>query len=181
MRTESVQNNGHRSVLIPLAQGAAIGAAAGMAGKYALPLTREEKNSDEYIKVSNLVNDQKKMYNYRTERYISKLNAKEKHSVAEDEFIKMFDGMKEGDRMKPSKIRTALNNLQNEKPTELLEFKRICKNSSEVAERTAKQFMNGYNLVTKHIRPTSFFVVAGAVLGAVMSLVNDILKVRVEH
>lgn len=181
MRTESVQNNGHRSILIPLAQGAAIGAGAGIVGKYALPLTHEEKNSNEYIKVSNLVNDQKKMYNYRTERYINKLNAKEKHSVAEDEFIKMFDGMKEGDRMKPSRIKTALNNLQNEKPTELLEFKRICKNFSDMAERTAKQFMNGYNLVTKHIRPTSFFVATGAILGAVVALVNDILKVRVEN
>ncbi len=181
MRTESVQNNGHRSVLIPLAQGAAIGAAAGMAGKYALPLTHEEKNSDEYRKVENLVNDQKKVYSFRTERYLEKLNAKDKRSVAEDEFIKMFDGMKDGDRMKPSRIKTAISNLRKEKPTELLEFKRICQNSSEVAERTAKQFMNGYNLVTKHIRPTSFFVAAGAILGAVVALVNDILKVRVEH
>ena len=115
------------------------------------------------------------------QKIINKLNAKEKHSVAEDEFIKMFDGMKEGDRMKPSRIKTALNNLQNEKPTELLEFKRICKNFSDMAERTAKQFMNGYNLVTKHIRPTSFFVATGAILGAVVALVNDILKVRVEN
>ena len=50
-----------------------------------------------------------------------------------------------------------------------------------MAERTAKQFMNGYNLVTKHIRPTSFFVATGAILGAVVALVNDILKVRVEN
>lgn len=181
MRTNAVQNNEHRSIFIPAAQGAVIGAAAGWAGKYAIPLTHEEKNSDEYIKVSKNVADQKTAFNFRTQKYIDSLKAKETHSLAEDEFVKMFDGMKEGEKMPVSKIRTAIKNLTQENPNELLEFKRICKNSSAVAEKTAKQFMNAYDLVTKHIRPTGFFLAAGALVGTGVALVHDILKVRVQN
>lgn len=180
MRTESVQNNGHRSVLIPLAQGATLGAGAGWVSKYVFPLTHAEKNSDEYIKVSDSVNKQKKAFNFITKKYLVALTAKEKRSIAEDEFIKMFDGMQDGEVVQRTRIETAIKNLQKEKPTELLEFKRICNNSSAIAERTAKQFMNAYNLVTKHIRPTSFFVATGAAAGAAAAVVNDILKERVE-
>lgn len=180
MRTNAIQNNEHRSIFVPAAQGAAVGTAAGWAGKYILPLTYEEKNSDEYVKVKNRINDQKMTFSFRTQKYIDSLIAKDSHSVAEDEFIKMFDGMKDGEKMKLSKIRTAINNITQKKPGELLDFKRICKNSSKVAEKTAKRFMNAYDLTTKHLRPAGFFLAAGALTGAGVALANDILKVRVE-
>jgi len=182
MKTHAVHNHENRhTILAPLAQGAAIGAVAGGIGKYVIPLTAEEKNSDEYIKISNKVNDQKNAYNFRTQKYIDTLKSKERHSLAEDEFIKMFDGAKEGEKIKPAKIRTAINNIMEKKPNELFEFKRICKNSSDVADKTAKQFMNAYNLITKHIRPTAFFLATGAVVGAFVALIHDATKVRVNH
>ncbi len=180
MKTHAIHNHeSSRTIIVPLAQGVAIGAAAGAAGKYLIPLTAEEKNSDEYIKISNKVQEQKNEFNFRTQKYIDHLKNKEKHSLAEDEFIKMFDGAKDGERIKRGKIRTAINNIMEKNPNELLEFKRICKNSSDVAEQTAKQFMGAYNLITKHIRPISFFVAAGAVIGAFVALINDALKVKI--
>ena len=182
MKTNAVHSYENRhTILAPLVQGAAIGAVAGGIGKYVVPLTTEEKNSDEYIKIANRVNDQKTAYNFRTQKYIDSLAAKDKRSLAEDEFIKMFDGMQEGQKMKPSKIRTAINNIMAKNPNELFEFKRICKNSSDVAEQTAKQFMSAYNLVTKQIRPMSFFLATGAVLEAFVALVNDAIKVKINN
>lgn len=182
MKTNAVHNHEKKhTILAPLVQGAAVGAVTGGIGKYVIPLTAEEKNSDEYIKISNRVNEQKTAYNFRTQKYINHLIKKEKHSLAEDEFIKMFDGAEEGQKIKPAKIRTAINNIMAKNPNELFEFKRICKNSSDVAEQTAKQFMSAYNLITKHIRPTAFFIATGAVVGAFVALVNDALKVRVNN
>ena len=90
----------------------------------------------------------------------------------------MFNGMKDGDHVKSSAIRKAMKNLQDD-PVQLREFKRVCKATSEVVESTAKQCMNAYDLVTKHIRPTGFFLVTGAVVGAVIALINDVLKTEV--
>ena len=179
MKTHAIQNHDSRQpIVLPLAQGVAIGAEAGDVGKYLIPLKKKKKNSDEYIKISNRVNEQKTAFNFRTQKYIDSLKAKEKHSLAEDEFIKMFDGAVEGQRIKPSKIKTAINNIKEKNPNELFEFKKICKNSSDVAEQTAKQFMSAYNLITKHIRPISFFIATGAIIGGFVALVNNALKVK---
>ncbi len=179
MKTNAIHNHENtRTIIGPLAQGAAIGAAAGVAGKYLIPLTAEEKKSDEYIKISRKVQEQKNAYNFRTQKYINSLMAKDKRSLAEDEFIKMFDGAVEGQKIKPSKIKTAINNIVEKNPNELFEFKRICKNSSDVAEQTAKQFMSAYNLITKHIRPLTFFIATGAIIGGAVALINDALKVK---
>ncbi len=181
MKVEAIQSNDRRhSVLAPLAKGAAIGAAAGFVTKYAYPLTPDEKSTDEYVKVRNKINNQKTEYNFRTAKYVNSIRNKDKCSLAEDEFVKMFDGLKEGDHVKHSSIRKAIKNIQEKNPAEVLEFKRVCKASSEVAEQTAKQCMSAYNLITKHIRPTGFFLVTGAIIGAVIATINDILKVEVK-
>ena len=181
MKTEAIQRHDQRrTVLGPVGIGAASGAVGGYVLKYAYQITADEKNTDEYVKVMNKINKQKTEYNFRTEKYIDSIKAKPKTSLAEDEFVKMFDGMKEGDHVGAAKIRKAITNLQNKKPAEVLEFKRICKASSEIANQTAKQCINAYNLVTKHIRPTSFFLITGAVVGAIIALVNDILKTDVK-
>lgn len=181
MRTEAIQGHDkRRTVLGPLGAGAAIGAAGGYALKYAYPITPDEKQTDEYIKVMDKINKQKTEYNFRTEKYINSIKEKPLRSVAEDEFVKMFDGLKEGDHVGTKRIRTALNNMQKNKPGEIFEFKRLCKASSEIADKTAKQCINAYNLVTKHIRPTSFFLISGAVVGAIIALINDVMKTDVK-
>ncbi|MBQ8668488.1 hypothetical protein IJ472_01815 [bacterium] len=179
MTVHAIQSNDRRrSCFVPVAEGAALGTVAGYATKYILPLTPEEKSTDEYIKVRNKINSQKSEYNFRTAKVINEMKSKEKRSLAEDEFIKMFDGMKDGDHVKSANLRKAIKNLQDN-PAELREFKRVCKATSEVVNSTAKQCMDAYNLVTKHIRPTGFFLVTGAVVGAVIALINDVLKTEV--
>ncbi len=170
----------HHSALTTLGQGALAGAAAGYAGKYLLPLTHEEKNSDEYIKVTDKIRKQKTEYSIRTEKYLNGMKAKKNRSLAEDEFIRLFDGMKEGDHVKPGRIRKALQTLNAENPLEALEFRNICRETSKIAEDTAKQCIQAYKLVTKHIRPTAFFVTTGAVAGAAIALIGDTLKTDVK-
>ena len=173
-------NDRRRSCFWPMAEGAALGTVAGYATKYILPLTQEEKSSDEYIKIKNQINTQKTQYNFRTAKVIESLKGQETRTLAQDEFVKMFDGMKNGEHVKSSRIRKAMLNLRDN-PEQLREFKRVCKATSEVANTTAKQCLAAYNLVTKHIRPTGFFLASGAVVGAVMALFNDALKTEVRR
>lgn len=182
MKVEAIQGHDkRRTVLGPLGAGAAIGAAGGYVLKYTYPITQDEKQTDEYIKVMDKIKKQKTEYNFRTEKYVNTIKAKPQKSVAEDEFVKMFDGLKDGDHVGSARIRKALKNVQEKKPQEVLEFKRICKDSLEIANKTAKQCMKAYDLATKFIRPTSFFLITGAVVGAVIALINDIMKTDVKN
>ncbi len=181
MQVEAIQGNDRRrSVFVPMANGAAIGAVGGFALKYMYPLTHEEKNTDEYIKVANKIKNEKVTYNFRTAKYIDSIKANPERSYAQDQFVKLFDGLKDGDKVKTSKLRSVINTIKKEKPDELLEFRRVCKASSEVAEQTAKQCMSAYNLITKHIRPTGFFLLAGAIVGAIIGLIQDVTKTDVK-
>jgi hypothetical protein len=181
MKVSAVEGNQKRQGLfIPTVGGAAIGAAAGYVGKYALPLTYEEKNSDEYIKVSNKIAKEKAQYNFRTDKFVSSLKAKEQRTAAEEAFVKMFDGLKEGDTVKQSSIRNAIKELTEKYPNQVVAFKRLCKATSEIAEKTAKQCMNAYDFNTKHLRPTGFFLVAGAIVGGFIALASNILKTEVK-
>jgi len=181
-KVEAIQGNDrqHRA-LRNLSNGAVVGAAAGLGAKYIIPLTPEEKGSDEYVKIMDKIHKQKTEYSFRTEKYIESLKAKQSKSLAEDEFVRMFNGMKEGDHVKRSSIRNAIRKLEAMNPLEAAEFKNLCKESSKIAEKTAKQCIDAYNIATKRIRPTGFFVMAGAVVGAFVALINDVLKTEVKH
>lgn len=174
------QERTHNNAFQILGQGVVVGAAAGYAGKYVLPLTHEEKNSDEYIKVMNKIREQKTEYTVRTKKYLDGMLAKKNRSMAEDEFIKLFDGMKEGEHVKAGRIRKAIQTLEAKNPLEALDFRNICKETSKIANDTARQCERAYKLVTKHIRPTSFFVVTGAVVGTALSVLSNALKTEVQ-
>ncbi len=181
MKVEAIQSNDRRqSCPAQMTKGAAWGAAAGVAAKYILPVQPDEKRTPEYRKVMNKINNQKAEYNFRTAEFLNTLKAKEKHSLAEDQFIKMFDGLKDGEHVKRASIRSAIKNLQEKAPYQVNEFKQLCKASSAVVEKTAKQCVSAYNLVTKHIRPTGFFLATGAVLGAIVSLLDSVLRTDVK-
>ena len=71
MNVNAIQSNDRRrSCFLPMAEGAALGTVAGYATKYILPLTPEEKSTDEYIKVKNKINTQKSEYNFRTAKFL---------------------------------------------------------------------------------------------------------------
>ncbi len=179
MKVDSIQGNERRqNLLSTITRGAGIGAISGYVLKYTYPLTTEEKNTDEYIKVSQKIHKQKTAYNFRTQKYIDSLKTQEEKSFAQNQFIKLFDKLKEGDHVKKTSIRDALKAIKEQKPKELFEFKKLCKASSEIAELTAKQAMNAYNLLTRHNRPTGFFLITGAIAGAIIATLNSIIKVE---
>lgn len=179
MKVNAVDSNDkRRSCVLPMIQGASIGAATGFVAKYAQPLTPQEKNED-YQKVIEKIHRQTKEYNSKTVEYLNGIKSKGKLSLAEDTFVKMFDGMKDGDIVSRKTLKTSFNSLK--KPSEISEFRRLCKDSEEASKKMAKQCVNAYNLVTKHIRPTSFYVITGAVIGAFVALVKDILKTDVKQ
>ncbi|MBD5403333.1 hypothetical protein HDR58_11135 [bacterium] len=180
MAIQAVDNR-RQGCIGPMLQGAAVGTAAGWIMKYAQPLTPQEKNSTEYVKVMNKIKNEKVAYNTRTQAYITNLKDRGNLSVAEDAFVKMFDGMKEGDHIKKSSLLKTLRDLQKKNPEDTEAFKRICKETSRIADETAKQCIKAYNLLTKHARPTSFFLITGAVGGAIFKLVQNILKTEVKH
>lgn len=186
MKVEAIKSNDSRhSCFVPMAQGAIAGAVVGSVAKYH-PLTPQEKESPEYVKVISKINDkineQKTIYGSHTEKYLDGIKSKSKTTLAEDAFVRMFDGMKEGEHVKRSKIRDALKSLGSQNSGEVEEFKRICRDSTEVApQKLAKQCIAAYNLVTKHIRPTSFYVITGAVVGAVIAVLRDILKTDIKQ
>lgn len=179
MKVSAIDSNDRRrSCIVPMTQGAGIGAAIGYVAKYTQPLTPQEKNAD-YQRVISKINSQTKEYGPKTAEYLSGIKSKGKLSPAEDTFVKMFDGMKDGDKVKRKTLWDSFNKL--EKPSDKSEFRRLCSESNEFAKKTAKQCVDAYNLVTKHIRPTSFYVITGAVIGALVALAKDVLKTDIQQ
>lgn len=170
-----------RSVFIPIAQGAALGSVSGFAAKYILPVTPEEKLSNEYINVTREINEQKLRFNARVKSYIDSIASKENKTFAEDQFVKMFDGMKNGDKVSKKSKECAINNIKKQHPEQYKEFKNICKAYSNLTDKNAKKLLSAYDLITKHIRPTSFFLITGAIVGASIGMINNILKTDVKQ
>lgn len=184
MKVNAVEVNNHNkkhTTLLSMVNGAAIGAASGMVFKYAYPLTAEEKSTDEYIRINNKINYQKNEFSSKTKNFIDSIKAQENRSFAQDQFVKLFDGLKEGDHVKRSTLLQTLKKIKEEKPTELFEFKKLCKNTSALAEKNAKQYFKAYNLVVKHLRPADFFIATGAIAGTVIGLIDDIIKIETKN
>jgi len=176
MKVEAIESNDRRySCLNAVTKGVILGAAGGYAGKYFIPLQDDEKQTPKYRKIINKIHTQKNEYNQETAAFVDSLKFKENKTLAEDKFVRLFDGMKEGDYVKRTSIRNTLKDLQNNQQA-LSEFRRICKTSSEVAKKAAERCISAYNLATKHLRPIGFFIAAGAVTGAIIGLIGDIIR-----
>ena len=184
MKVNAVDNNSNRynngGCLVPMAHGAAIGAVSGYALKYAIPLTKEETTTPEYLSVKDTIKAQTGTYNVYTKRYLESIE--KDHTEAGDVFIKMFDGLKEGDKISYKLKKDYLLKVKNEKSPEVLkEFRRRLKDARKVSEDSAKKCMKAYNRTTKAIRPTTFFLATGAVVGAAVALFNEVLKTDVSN
>lgn len=167
------------NTLYSLTQGAVIGTGAGYIAKYVLPLTKEELTSDEYVKVKDRVNSEKLEVNFRVRKFLDKLATKENKSYAEEQYLKLFEGLKEGDKVSRENFVKIANDIRKNKPEALPEFRAMCNKSREIADSTAKLFMKAYNLVVKHQRPTGFFLATGAIIGGFAGLTGKILKTEV--
>lgn len=182
MKVNAVESNDRRRTsLVPMVQGVVIGGASGYIAKYVQPLAPQEKNNPEYKREINRINEMTHQYSSRTEEYLNDIKAKGKLTLAEDTFVKMFDGMKDGEKLKHSTVRNALNKIMKKNPAEVIEFRNICRDSSRKAQKIAKESIHAFNLATKDLRPTSFFVITGSIVGAFIALVHDVLRTDVKH
>jgi len=173
-------NEKRHSLFVPAVQGAVIGAGAGLIGKYALPLTLEERLDEKYIDRMKEIEHEKTTYNADTKKFVQSINRKIKKNPAEDTFVKMFDGMQKGETLDKRRIRQAIESLEKDSPDFVPAFKNLCQKSLDVAENIAKQTVQVYNIFTKHIRPTGFFLATGAVAGTFIALAYDIMKTDIK-
>jgi hypothetical protein len=183
MPIQAIHENERRHGMFTSAIGGAIvGGAAGYVGKYTLPLTAEEKLTEVYKDRMAEINKEKTTYNAKTKRFLNDIKTKPNRSLAEDEFVKMFDGMKKGDpiNIKQSTIRNAILNLQQKSPEQVPAFKNLCKRSLAEAENIAKAANRYYDFFTKNFRPTGFFVVAGAIFGTFVAIANNLMKTEIK-
>ena len=177
MKVEAVENRRH-SCLMPMAQGALVGSAVGFATKYTYPLNADEKKSVQYTKAMKAIEEEKKVYGPETEAFLKDIKSKKFKSPAEDIFIKMFDGVKDGEKLTAASKRKAIAAIQKE-PDYKGEFKALCHELRNIAEKNAKKSVEACALAMKHIRPSSFFVGGGAVIGAIIALFHDVLRTEV--
>ena len=173
-------NTKNRSCVIPAAQGALIGAATGMALKYAYPLNAEEKSTKEYTSVINDINAKKTTFSPWTKSMIDEINSKQEKSIAEDVFVKTYEGLKYGDQVGVAQLKRTVEKSKDLNPAHRAELKVLFQNAKRQAENVAKKHIEIYNLATKHIRPTGFFLTAGAVTGAVVAIAREILRTEVK-
>ena len=117
MKVNAVENNNKRhSCLFPMAKGAAVGAVAGIAVKYLQPVTDAEKSSPEYLREMGRITKEKETYNLETQSFLDKINKNSKKTLAEDVFVKVYDGLKEGDEVGLKRILKAFRTVQEQKP-----------------------------------------------------------------
>ena len=183
MPIQAIHGNERRhSLFVPAMEGAVVGGAAGIVGKYVLPLTEEEKCTEAYKDKMAEISKEKTTYSAHAKRFINDIKTKPNKTLAEDEFVKMFDGMKKGDpiHIKQSTIRNAILNLQQKSPEQVPAFKSLCKKSLDLAENVAKDAKHFYELFTKHYRPTGFFVATGAIIGTFVAVAHDVMKTEIK-
>lgn len=181
MKTEAVNNNNNsHSYVLPMAKGAVAGIAGGYVVKYAQPLTSQELNDPRYKMLVSDINSRYTAYGPYTESLLDILKSKKQKTYAEDTFIKMFDGAQEGSHVKKGVIRDALIKTSKKGPAELEEFKRLCKDSLILPKEAVQKTLKLHKLLVKHLRPTAFFTVTGAVIGSMIALLNDILRTEIK-
>ena len=180
MKVEAVERK-HHTCLFPMAKGALMGAALGFVTKYAYPLNSEEKGAQAYKGAIEEINTQKKQYSSDTREFLSDIEKKTFKSPAEDTFIKMYDGMKEGDSLSFRRRRNALKTIKENSPDFVDDFKLLYRRARDLAEINAKKCIEAYSFATKHMRPTAVFVAGGAVVGALIALIKDVLRTDVQH
>ena len=185
MKVSAIENNNQRrSCLFPMAEGAILGSAAGYVLKGTYPVTPQEKATPAYQRVMKEIDQKRSIFGPENEAWLNRIKAKNKLSPAEDMFVKMYDGMKEGDKLGHSfnkKLRENYLALQGKDNASAQEFRRLIHEARYEVERTVKRSIEGYNSATKAIRPLSFFLIGGAVVGALIGLAHDILRTDVKH
>ena len=181
MAVEAVNSYSQNTCLVPMAKGAAVGAAIGWALKYGYPLNEDEKTTKEYIHAQNEIKKTKETFSPWTRSYIDEIKSKKNKSLAEDVFVSTYDGLKSGDKIGKNRILKAFRTMNEKDPESMKELKSLFYEARLQAEKIAKKAVESYKLATKHFRPTEFFVTTGAVAGATVALLHNVMKTDVKN
>jgi len=186
MKVNAIEgNNQRRSCLMPMAEGALLGSAAGYLLKGTYPVTAQEKATPAYKRVMQEIEEKRNIFGPENEAWLDSIRAKgKKMSLAEDTFVKMYDGVKEGDKLTDAlgnKVKENYFRLRQQDNAAAQEFRRLLHNAKYEVDQNVKRSIEGYNSATKAIRPLSFFLICGAVVGAFVALVHDVLRTNVRH
>ncbi len=181
MAVEAVNSYSQNTCLVPMAKGAAVGATIGWALKYGYPLNEDEKTTKEYIHAQNEIKKTKETFSPWTRSYIDEIKSKKNKSLAEDVFVSTYDGLKSGDKIGKNRILKAFRTMNEKDPESMKELKSLFYEARLQAEKIANKAVESYKLATKHFRPTEFFVTTGAVAGATVALLHNVMKTDVKN
>lgn len=158
MALEAVQKNNSRTSYV---KAAAIGALTGYSLKYLLPVTPQEKDENFKTELKAVKASAKKVKSAQIETIRKSKNK----SSATDTFIRMYDNKK----LTPAQI----NKLNKPLKKELFETIKKINKAGRIKKANARETLTA---LTKHIRPTSVFVITGLAFGLVIAIFNNISK-----
>lgn len=168
MTISAVGQDGN-SKLYTVASATAVGIGAGVAAKYALPVTKQES----ILSTRSMLNYCRKMTN---RNMAAEFSAKKGNiSRAEDVFVKMIES-KDRDAFNRDTVTSRVKALGGETSLQGKEFRAIIRNANESAKSMTRKFARAYNFMLKDIRPTAPFIVAGAGIGFLTGFMRNVMR-----
>ena len=140
----------------------ALGAVSGYALKYALPLTAQEKDENFNAELNKI---KARAESIKQKEFEEIRRTPNPHSIAVDTFLRMFKEKKLNE--------SELQKLPEDLFSKVMDLKtRVDSKAQEVLYTD----LANLKIVTKRLRPTSTFIIAGAAIGGAFALIRNILK-----
>lgn len=166
--TVSAVGQNDNSRLYTVAKATTIGAAAGYASKYLLPVTKQEDT----ISLRSMINYCRKITN---KAKIEELNKLKERTPAQDEFIKMAES-KDKKAFGFKFISDEVKSLSQKNAASGKEFLGLVREVNTVSKSLTRRFVKAYHVMLKDIRPAAPFVVAGAGVGFLAGFAHNVMK-----
>lgn len=169
MTIKAINSYDDNGMLSTVVTSSAVGAGLGYTSKYLLPITEQERDAN-YKKIVKIARSE--AINSKKDAIDEIRNVKKK-SLAQDTFIKMIDNK---EKINTKTIKSKIKQLGGPESVDAMEFRNIIANINESAAKLSKQCISIYEGVIKRIRPTSPFVVVGAIAGLFAGVTQNVFK-----
>lgn len=170
MAVEAVHNNGQNKT--SYINSLAVGVMGGYALKWALPILPSENDK----RYTDELNSIKKRATGVWEQEIEAIRIEGARNQGADEFIKMYDDLKEKNpKVKSMKYLFTEEIKKFEAPSQL-DLMSLLNRANNAYSNTKEKDIDGLKLNTKSIRPTGTFMTIGAFITLGIALFNNITK-----
>lgn len=166
--TVSAVGQNDNSRLYTVVKSTAIGAAAGYAAKYILPVTKQEDT----VSRRTMINYCRKITN---KARVAEINSARTKTKAQDVFVKMIES-KDKDAFAPKSILAKVKALGGEDSAAGKEFRGIIRDVNDLSKNLTRRFAKSYHHMLKDIRPSAPFIVAGAGIGFFAGFAHNVMK-----